>query len=201
MSRILFVTHPEVLIDPTVPVPRWPLSALGRRRMESLADRLGGLAVEAVWSSDEQKAIDGAEILAMRLGVPHRVDPGLGENDRSATGYIAPPEFWEIVEQFFSQPTVSVRGWETAYDAQARIMAAVQRVADEADEGLTVIISHGGVGRLLAAALQRVEIGREAKPGNSGGGCSLLLETSPLSLVTANWGDIDAVDPATLCPS
>jgi broad specificity phosphatase PhoE len=93
---------------------------------------------------------------------------------------------------------VSVHGWETARDAQKRITAAVQRIADEAEHGLTVVVSHGGVGRLLAAALQDVSIGLEAKPPNPGGGCYLLLETSPLALVRADWGDIDAIEARSL---
>src|SRR5919197_1067748 len=37
MARsIYFITHPDVVIDPTVPVPQWPLSARGRSRMQRL---------------------------------------------------------------------------------------------------------------------------------------------------------------------
>ena len=32
MAAILFITHPEVVIDPKVPVPEWPLSEQGRTR-------------------------------------------------------------------------------------------------------------------------------------------------------------------------
>ncbi|MDP1618088.1 histidine phosphatase family protein [Phenylobacterium sp.] len=193
MAQILFVTHPEVVIDPDVPVPRWPLSAKGRARMEALAEALAGLRVRAVWSSDEQKAMDGAEILSERLQAPHHVDAALGENDRSATGYIAPPRFWEVVAEFFAHPDVSVQGWETARDAQSRILAAMGRVADEAQSSLTVVVSHGGVGQLLTAALQNVAIGQEAKSPNPSGGGYLLLETSPLRLGGDGWGDIDTI--------
>ncbi len=48
MAQILFVTHPEVVIDPAVPVPRWPLSAKGRARMEALAEALAGQPVRAI---------------------------------------------------------------------------------------------------------------------------------------------------------
>jgi len=36
MSLVYFVTHPDVEIDPAVPVPQWPLSARGRARMTTL---------------------------------------------------------------------------------------------------------------------------------------------------------------------
>lgn len=35
MPLVYFITHPEVVIDPGVPVPQWPLSETGRRRMRS----------------------------------------------------------------------------------------------------------------------------------------------------------------------
>lgn len=193
MAKILFVTHPEVVIDPAVPVPRWPLSAKGRARMEALAEALARVPVHAVWSSDEQKALNGAAILSVRLKAPHHVEAGLGENDRSATGYIAPPRFWEVVAEFFAHPDVSVLGWETARDAQRRICAAMARVAEMSPSGLTIVVSHGGVGQLLTAALQGVAIGQEARSPNPSGGGYLLLEASPLRLLGEGWGDIDTI--------
>lgn len=172
MSQLIFITHPEVVVDPAVPVPDWPLSALGRARMERFAGAIAERPVAAVWSSAERKARDGAEILAARLGLAPRVDPGLGENDRSATGYIAPPEFWEVVAQFFGRADESVRGWETARAAQTRIEGAIDRVlAATAGDGLVLVVSHGGVARLLMARLQGVEIGEEDRPHLEGGGC------------------------------
>ena len=182
MSAIIFITHPEVVIDPAVPVPRWPLSAIGRARMEAFAHVLAGRPVAAVWSSDEQKALDGAVILAARLDAPHHVDEGLGENDRSATGYIAPPEFWEVVDQFFANPDASVRGWETARHAQDRIVSAMGGVDAASPEGVVLVVSHGGVGALLTAHLQSVTIGSEDRPGHAGGGCYLVLERGPVAL-------------------
>jgi len=191
MPRIIFVTHPEVVIDPATPVPRWPLSPVGLRRASRFAESLVGRGVTAVYSSDEQKALDGARIVGERLGIPHRIDPDLGENDRSATGYVAPPEFWAIVEDFFGKPDESIRGWETARAAQARIVSAVRRLAnDDPTDGSIVVVSHGGVGRLLAAHLQGVEIGREARPDHPGGGCWIELQRTPLRL-TDLWRNIE----------
>ena len=57
MPRLFFLTHPEVVIDPAVPVPRWPLSQTGRRRAAWVAEHVAGEGVTAVWSSDEAKAL------------------------------------------------------------------------------------------------------------------------------------------------
>lgn len=190
MSAILFITHPEVVIDPDVPVPRWPLSPKGVQRMEAFATALSGRKVGAVWSSDEQKALDGAGILAKRLGAQHRIDPALGENGRESTGYIAPPEFWEVVEQFFAHPDESIRGWETARDAQRRIVGAMELVAASDDAGVLIVVSHGGVGALLTAHLQQVTIGQEDRPPNPSGGCYLVLDRPPLAL-SRSWREME----------
>ncbi|WP_340645254.1 histidine phosphatase family protein [Phenylobacterium sp.] len=190
MPRIYFLTHPQVVIDPAVPVPRWPLSETGRRRAHLFADRLSGGEVTAVWSSGEQKALDGGAIIAERLGVPRRIDPELGENDRSTTGYIAPPEFWEVVAEFFGKPDESVRGWETARHAQDRIVTAMQRLArDEPTRGDIVVVAHGGVGELLMAHLQKVAVGQHDKPQHSGGGCWIEIDKSSFGLL-AGWRNI-----------
>lgn len=192
-DHLLFVTHSEVVIDPDQPITDWPLSAVGRTRMVQFAQTLaaGAVPVVGVWSSDERKARDGAEIIAAHLGLDPRIEHGLHENDRSATGYIAPPEFWEVVAQFFGRPDERVRGWETARDAQARIVRSVERVlAAETAPGLIVVVSHGGVGQLLTAHLQGVEIGLEDRPGNPGGGCWIAIDRQDRRLEGA-WRDIE----------
>jgi broad specificity phosphatase PhoE len=193
MSQLLFVTHPEVVIDPATPVPDWVLSDIGRGRMAAFAEAMRTTGVAAVWSSAERKARDGADILSGVLGTPPQVDVELGENCRESTGYIAPSEFGQVVAAFFANPTKSIRGWETAADAQARIVRAVARIAASAPaQGPTVIVSHGGVGRLFMAHLQSVAIGREERPQNPGGGCYLTIDRAHLSL-SEGWRDIDQI--------
>jgi len=51
----------------------------------------------------------------------------LGENDRSATGFLARDEFEATVNAFFAYPQDSIRGWEPAVDAQARIVRAIEQ--------------------------------------------------------------------------
>jgi broad specificity phosphatase PhoE len=177
MSSIIFITHPEVVIDPAVPVPEWPLSEKGRVRMTAFAaDPVLG-QVRAIYASTERKAMDGAAILGERLGLPFETDERLGENDRSSTGFIAPPEFWEVVDAFFARPDESVRGWETASDAQRRIVAAVRRIATECPvAGDIAIVAHGGVGTLLLAHLTRAADARPLAQPNGGGGCYFVID-------------------------
>ncbi|SCY19122.1 histidine phosphatase family protein [Microvirga guangxiensis] len=189
MASLIFLTHPEVVIDPNVPVPQWPLNETGRRRMELFADALSGVLLSSIHASTEQKAMDGAAIVAKRLGMPYRTHEDLGENDRSATGYIAPPEFWEVVGEFFARPHESIRGWERAIDAQSRIVKAVSRIAAE-EIGDTLIVAHGGVGCLLMAHLQQVEIGQESRPQHSGGGCFFVMDRESFA-IRQDWRTIE----------
>jgi broad specificity phosphatase PhoE len=191
MASLIFITHPEVVIDPNQPVPEWPLNPTGRARMERFAGLLADRDVSAVYASTERKARDGAAIVAERLGLSYETDEELGENDRSATGYIAPPEFWDVVRDFFGRPHESIRGWERAVDAQARIVRAVGRVLRENEtSGDIIVVSHGAVGCLLTAHLQKVEIGQESRPQHSGGGCFIVIDRDSFTL-TQDWRAIE----------
>ncbi|TCD16710.1 histidine phosphatase family protein [Oricola cellulosilytica] len=161
MGDILYVSHPEVLIDLAIPVPDWPLSAAGRARMRAFAETDIVSTATSVWCSAERKAREGAEIVGARLELAVHEDATLGENDRSATGFVAPPRFWELVEAFFAHPELSIEGWERAVDAQARIMGALRNVAEHAPRGRAVVVAHGGVGALALAALTGQPISRD----------------------------------------
>jgi len=63
------ITHPNVVISRDVPVPRWPLSDLGKQRMRAGLRQPWIRDVTAIYCSTEQKAIDGAEILAQHLSI------------------------------------------------------------------------------------------------------------------------------------
>jgi broad specificity phosphatase PhoE len=171
MPAVHFITHPEVSIDPSVPVPDWPLSAVGLRRVGLLLERPWLAAVRTIFSSAERKAADMARMMAHRLGLSPVIVAGMGENDRSSTGYLPMAEFETVADAFFARPRESVRGWEPAVDAQRRIVTAVDRaLAIVAADGDVAIISHGGVGTLLLCHLKGVPISRtEDQPGHGGG--------------------------------
>ncbi len=190
MAVAYFVTHPEVIIDPVVPVPQWGLSSRGRERLHAFCARPLLNSVTDVFVSDERKALDCAETLKSLRNLEFRIDPRLGENDRSSTGYVAPPRFWEIVAEFFAHPHTSVLGWETAADAQHRVKTAVTEcIRDRADKGDVVIFSHGGVGSLLLCDLLGEPISQNRGQPISGGGCYFAFDADTLSVVHA-WQDI-----------
>ncbi len=165
------LTHPDVVISPDVPVPRWPLSERGLARMRIGLRQPWVHGVKAIYCSTEQKAIDGARVLAEHLSLPFTQVAGLGENDRTATGFLPPVEFEALADAFFARPEQSVRGWERAIDAQTRMVQAVEAIADaERGTARVVIVAHGAVGTLLYCHLAGLPIARRwDQPPNRGG--------------------------------
>ncbi len=190
MTTSYFVTHPEVVIEPSTPVPEWGLSSKGFERIRAFCGRRLLEEVTDVFVSDEQKALDCARTLKALRGNSFQSYSGLRENDRSSTGYVAPPRFWEIVHDFFAHPSQSVLGWERSIDAQKRIKDTVSRcIADRSGKGDIVFFSHGGVGTLLLCDLLGEPISRAQGQPIAGGGCFFAFETETLRLLHA-WKDI-----------
>jgi broad specificity phosphatase PhoE len=162
MSVVFFISHPEVIVDATVPVPRWHLSDRGIHRMRTFAASSDLQNLAAVWASHETKAIEAAGLLAAAFGLPVGVHGGLHKNDRTATGFLPPPEFERTADAFFALPEESVRGWERAKNAQVRVAAAVEAVLNRSPDGPTAIVSHGGVGTLLLRHYSNIPISRDA---------------------------------------
>lgn len=149
MSIVRYLTHPQVQIDPDVPVPQWRLSPVGRARTEAIANADWLAQTTQIISSGERKAIETAEIIAGQLGIMIEIREAMHENDRSATGFLKPAEFEQVADQFFAKPHLSVRGWERAIDAQARIVREAEAVLARNRSGDVLFVGHGAVGTLL----------------------------------------------------
>ncbi len=180
----IFVSHPEVVIDPAIPVPRWVLTDQGIARMRRLAADPVLVGLGAVWASDEAKAIEAAGILAARFGLSVQVHPGLAEMDRSSTGYRARPEFERLADAFFARPGDSVEGWERAVDAQRRVVAAATEIVAGHRGGTLALVGHGGTGTLLMCAWAGLPIARRHDQPQAG--CRWRFAGAP-PRVTEGW--------------
>lgn len=162
--QLIFLSHPQVIVDRAVPVERWCLSPLGRATLQCFLERGIWPAPDIIWSSMEDKAQETAELLVAQFSCAVKSDIRLGENDRSATGFLPVAEFEHVADQFFAQPDCSVRGWESAADAQARICAVMNEIIAEsakAQHKTVLICGHGATGTLLYCALTGVPISRD----------------------------------------
>jgi len=190
VSYALYVTHPQVVQDPAVPVPRWGLSPKGRERAERFANHKMAHAARRIISSNETKALELAQAIATISGV--RVESGdkFGENDRSSTGFVPAERFEQLADAFFAEPTVSTEGWERAIDAQARVVAAFEAALLGHDSDVPVMFTgHGAVGTLLKCHLGGRRIARsedQRRIGDPGGGNVFVVRLNDRKLLS-DW--------------
>jgi len=174
--HIRYLTHPQVKIEPAVPVPSWGLSDVGRIRTEALANAGWLSETTQIISSGERKAIETAAIIAGQLKVTVEVRDAMHENDRTTTGFLAPDEFETVADQFFADPLVSIRGWERAIDGQLRIVREVERVLARNRSGDVLFVGHGAVGTLLFCHYSGLAIDRAHDQPAGGGHCFTLVK-------------------------
>jgi broad specificity phosphatase PhoE len=199
-ATVFFITHPDVVIDAAIPVPDWPLNERGRARVHAITAQPWTRGVRHIFASSERKARDAAQILAEELGLDgYSVIADLGENDRSATGFLARDEFDGTVDAFFARPKESIRGWEPAADAQARIVRAIEQVVSQAPELAAdiAILGHGGTGTLLYCHLAGLPIDRRYDQPATNGGNWFAFDRVSGKLLSDGWQSIDATPRKT----
>ena len=194
----LYVTHPQVLMEPAVPVPNWRLSPEGAKRARAFAGHPLLRDIGRIVSSRERKAMDLATILAEANAVPIDVDSDCGENDRSATGFVPPDRFEALANAFFARPYESVEGWETAASAQARVVRAFERALGSHDTSIPIVFAgHGAVGTLLKCHIDGRTIARaedQSRIGHSGGGNIFAVRLADRKLLL-DWTPMEELPP------
>jgi len=194
----LYLTHPQVQMDPLIPVPLWSLSDEGRQRVATFLARRTIPAGAFIFSSRETKAMQMADMLSEITGTPALSDHLMGENDRSATGFLPPSLFEQTADAFFAHPEASTDGWERAIDAQARIAATVDLALQSVPPDTPAIFcGHGAVGTLLKCHLEGRAISRsedQSRRGVQGGGNGFVFHMKTRALLT-DWVPMEDILP------
>ena len=98
-----------------------------------------------------------------------------------------------MVDAFFAQPKTSVRGWEPAADAQARIVCTVERIVSQSfGNGDIAIVGHAGTGTLLFCRLAGRPIDRRYDQPATNGGNWFAFDRASRRLLHDGWRSIDA---------
>lgn len=169
-SIVRYLSHPNVAIDPTRQPQEWGLNEAGRARVAALVLESWPVGTIHIVSSTERKAIETATPIAGALGLTPEIRPDMHENDRSATGFLERQEFEETADRFFARPDISIRGWETAKDAQTRIVRETKAVLNTSPPGDLLVVGHGAVGTLLICHFGNHPINRaHDQPPTNGG--------------------------------
>jgi len=170
LAYALYISHPQVEIDPSIPVPDWSLSARGRERVRGFAGATLVKGLKALVSSREVKAQETAAILGAALDIPVIQAAGFEEIDRSVPGYVPADRFEVLANLCFARPEESAEGWERAVDAQARVVKAFEGVLATHDITQPIgFVGHGGVGTLLKSHLAQRAISRAGDQPLGGG--------------------------------
>ncbi len=136
---------------------------MSRFSSSSILDNLA-----AIFTSSETKAIETAQILSEAKQISFAIHQGLEEIDRAAASFLPADEFERTADAFFAKPNHSIRGWERAVDAQARIVRAMESLVNTPLVGDIAIVTHGGVGTLLLCSYLRLSITRKLDQPSQG---------------------------------
>ena len=151
MAKLILIKHAPPQQEPGVSSHDWKLSEAGRAKAATLAERLRPHAPRIVFSSDEPKAIETAEIVAAALNVPTEIVPDLHEHDRSNVPQMPTREFISSMAMFFKRRDELVLGRETAEHAQRRVTRAIDGIAAQHAKDDIAIVTHGTVLALYLA--------------------------------------------------
>lgn len=152
MTGIILVRHAMPNVERGLASRRWGLAEASREDCVLLAHALPP-DVNGIWSSDEPKARETAEVLGLRLGRQVQVDPAFAEVDR--------PEIWDRdyreVAAAYLRGSVEP-GWETPEGVIRRFRDGLERARTN-HVGSRVVVSHGLAMTLWLST--QVELDRE----------------------------------------
>ena len=140
MSRVFFIRHAAVRLDPSAPSAEWKLSDAGRAAAAALALDSRFSRVERIAVSSESKALATAAPIAQALALDVHEDDDLREVDRGELPILARAEYVALVGRYLDGEPLE--GWEPAEQARARFTAAVARHRAHVSGDLA-IVSHG----------------------------------------------------------
>ncbi len=129
-----------------------PLTALGRRQAEAVADALAALRFDRVVSSDLSRARDTAEAIAQRHGLAVETFRELREVDMGAAAGSqfedarAHPDWTPDFATFLRWP-----GGESLDDALSRALSVLGRIVAESPGRTICVVGHGGITRILVS--------------------------------------------------
>jgi broad specificity phosphatase PhoE len=138
-----------------------PLTDLGRRQARELAERLADVELDAVYSSDLQRASETADIVARLQGLDVTTMPELREVDVGSWSGLTRTEAEERFPEAYVRWTAGAEGWddgETYEELAARVVGAVHEIAEDLPGDRVLVVAHGGSIRVIHAAALGIDV-------------------------------------------
>ena len=138
-----------------------PLTDLGREQARALSDRLAATELDAVYSSDLERARETAAIVAEPHQLPVNELPDLREVDVGSWSGLTRAEAEERFPNAFRRWTEGGEGWddgETYEQLSERVVGAVLAIAARHPRDRVLLVAHGGSIRAVHAAALGVDV-------------------------------------------
>lgn len=138
-----------------------PLTDLGRRQAEALAEVVAQENVDAIYSSPLIRALETARIVAARTGLEVTELDGLREVDTGSWSGLSRAEVQERFPEGFERWIAGGSGWEdgeTYEEMGERVLGAIRAIAAAHPNGRVLVVSHGGPIRAAQSAAEGVDL-------------------------------------------
>lgn len=165
-TRILAIRHGETAWNRDTRIQGQtdiPLSELGHWQASRLAQALEGEPIDAVYSSDLQRARQTAEPIARAQGLALRLHPALRERhfgEFEGRTWAELEAHWPEQAQAWRKrdPNFAPLGGENLLQLRERVVGAVLALAADHQGEQIVVVAHGGVLDTLYRAATRVDL-------------------------------------------
>jgi broad specificity phosphatase PhoE len=138
-----------------------PLTDLGRRQADELADRLDDTELDAVYSSDLRRARETAEAVARRKRLEVKTTSDLREVDVGSWSGLTRAEAEARFPDAYGRWLQGSEGWEDGetYDQLGdRVIRGLRQIAADHEGGRVLVVAHGGTIRAIHAAALGVDV-------------------------------------------
>ena len=139
------------------------LSELGRKQAECLAEHFPVQKVDAIYSSDLDRARETAECVGRKFGVPVRLEPAFRElsfGDWEGLTYKEISTRWpkEANKLFTAPDELIIPNGETFQTLQKRALAKIDVLCKEHIDKNVVVFAHGAINKTILAGLMHIPL-------------------------------------------
>ncbi len=160
MKTVYFVRHGETEGNAKkfYQLPTTPLSDVGREQAKIVAERATKLPVELVVSSQMDRAVETADIIAKRIGKPRAIERSFGEFLRPTeirgkpSGDPSAKIYHDLMREHFHDSNWRYADEENFEDLKGRAIASFTYLEERPEEHI-MVVTHGYFLRILLAYL------------------------------------------------
>jgi broad specificity phosphatase PhoE len=138
-----------------------PLTDRGREQARALAERLSDIRLDAIYSSDLERARATAEAVARPRGMAVEQVPALREVDVGSWSGLTRDEAQERYPEAFTRWLAGDAGWtdgETYEEMSGRVLRAIADIVGDHSDGRVLVVAHGGPIRAVHAAALGMDV-------------------------------------------